>query len=381
MDNEVGLMATTDYGTPLVDAVGDTQTAMATGTTGTTPAGTEALDTAAQNQAQGAIATNNATNATTNTTTTTTTGTTGTAGTTTPTTNTAKGSTGTPTFNADYLNSYINALGGGIDHTSDIEAMYKGLLDSNLAQLEAANKINQSEYQATRDQLVEDYNKQVNASTIDYERNRYNNNLQAQMNGLNTGTGSQIQLALNNQYQSNQNALRSAQIKAQAEIDRAVANLNVQYQSDISTAIATNDYEKAAKLYEDKINREEQMLNYYNTLTTEISTRASYGDFSMMEEFYGKDAADVAKDYWSASNPDAAYQQGYITAGEYHNLTGEWPYGYDPWGSSGSDNNDYNPFYDSWYGTFVKAKDKVGGSLNLSHNKKEYDAARKIADS
>ena len=142
-------------------------------------------------------------------------------GTTTPTTTPTTGTTGAVDtaardqaqatypngINTEYLNNYMTSLGGGQDHSNDINAMYKGLLDNNLAQLEAANKINQSNYDANRQNLIDSYNQQRNAASVDYERNRYNQNLQAQMNGLNVGTGSQMALALNNTYQQGQNAL------------------------------------------------------------------------------------------------------------------------------------------------------------------------------
>lgn len=209
------------------------------------------------------------------------------------------------------------------------------LLDSNLAQLEAANQINQSNYDANRQQLQDYYNQQRNAAAAEYERQRYNQNLQAQMNGLNVGTGSQMSLALNNQYQANQTALGKAQMQAQAEIDRAVANLNVQYQADVAAAIGQNDYQKAAALYQDKLDREKQMTQYYQMLISEMNTRASYGDFAMMRQIYGDDAANMALRVWAQQNPDAAYNQGNITAEEYKQITGKYPRGYKGTGSGG----------------------------------------------
>ena len=281
--------------------------------------------------------------------------------------NTAKSATPSG-INTDYLNSYMSALGGGVDHSDDINAMYKGLLDSNLAQLEAANKINQSNYDANREQLIEDYNTQRNAAAVDYERNRYNQNLQASMNGLNVGTGSQMALALNNTYQQGQNALRAAQIKQQAEIDRAVTNLNVQYQADIAAAIGENDYQKAAALYQDKLNREQQMTQYYKMLTEEMNTRASYGDFTMMKNIYGKDAADTALRVWATQNPQAAYDQKQITAEEFKNITGEYPRGYTPAGGSGGTGN----FADSWYNKTRQARDV----WNATHPKEQVSLSR-----
>lgn len=253
-------------------------------------------------------------------------------------------------INTEYLNNYMNTLGGGVDHSQDITQMYQGLLDSNLAQLEAANQINQSNYEANRDQLQDYYNQQRNAASAEYERQRYNQNLQAQMNGLNVGTGSQMSLALGNQYQANQTALGKAQMQAQAEIDRAVANLNVQYQADVAAAIGQNDYQKAAALYQDKLDREKQMTQYYQMLINEMNTRASYGDFSMMKEIYGTEAADMANWVWAQQNPDAAYNQGNITAEEYHQITGKYPRGYKGAGSIGGKRNKsyYEQRTDEW---------------------------------
>lgn len=242
-------------------------------------------------------------------------------------------------INSEYLNNYMSTLGGGVDHSGDINQMYQGLLDSNLAQLQAANQINQSNYDANRQQLQDYYNQQRNAAAAEYERQRYNQNLQAQMNGLNVGTGSQMNLALSNQYQANMTALGKAQMQAQAEIDRAVANLNVQYQADVAAAIGQNDYQKAAALYQDKLDREKQMTQYYQMLLQEMNTRASYGDFDMMRMIYGNDAADMALRVWAQQNPDAAYRQNNITAQEYHDITGKWPRGYKG-GSAGA-----NGFY------------------------------------
>ena len=251
-------------------------------------------------------------------------------------------------INTEYLNQYMNTLGGGVDHSNDINTMYQGLLDAQLNQLNAANQINQSNYDANRQQLEDYYNQQRNAASAEYERNRYNLNQQIASNGLNVGTGSQAALAMNNQYQANQTALGKAQMQAQAEIDRAVANLNVQYQADVASAIGENDYQKAAALYQDKLNREQQMMSYYQNLINEMNTRASYGDFEMMKQIYGTDAADIAKEVWAQQNPDAAYRQGAITAEEYKNITGEYPRGYTGAGSgSGRFNETYRQVGDA----------------------------------
>ncbi len=65
----------------------------------------------------------------------------------------------------------------------------------------------------------------------------------------------------------------------------------------------------------------------------------AYGDFSGYGELYGEDAAARMAKTWAAANPIPAYINGQITADEYYQITGEYPYGYTPPGtavSSGS---------------------------------------------
>ncbi len=64
---------------------------------------------------------------------------------------------------------------------------------------------------------------------------------------------------------------------------------------------------------------------------------AKYGDFTGYEELYGKDVADRMRNTWAAANPGAAYINGVISADQYYTLTGEYPPGYTPAGSSGGD--------------------------------------------
>lgn len=300
-----------------------------------------------------------------------------------------------------YVTQYANQLGGGVDHSNEINQMYQSQLQGNLAQLESANQINNANLEANRADITKQYQQQMNAAATDYERNRYNLNQQAANNGLNVGTGSQMQLALNSAYQGRQGALGAAQQQAQDNLNRQISNLNIQYQADVANAIAQNDYQKAAALFADKQQREQQLTEYYQMMVKEANQRASYGDFSMMgqlygtdaaaqaqaewqrerdyedqqramqqqayqderqqtlykqalqdaqnrasfgdfsgiEAVYGPDAARMAQQMWVRSNPDSAYDQGQINAEEYKNITGKYPAGYTVSNGTGTGSN------------------------------------------
>ena len=60
----------------------------------------------------------------------------------------------------------------------------------------------------------------------------------------------------------------------------------------------------------------------------------AYGDFSGYGELYGEDAAARMAKTWAAANPIPAYINGQITADEYYQITGEYPYGYTPPGAA-----------------------------------------------
>lgn len=60
----------------------------------------------------------------------------------------------------------------------------------------------------------------------------------------------------------------------------------------------------------------------------------AYGDFSGYSELYGADAAAKMAKTWAAANPIPAYINGQITADEYYQITGEYPFGYTPPGAA-----------------------------------------------
>lgn len=202
-----------------------------------------------------------------------------------------------------------------------INDLYDAKKQSQLNQLESAYQASRAEAEAARDKLPGQYRQQANDLAAQYERNRRNFNLQAEASGLNTGTASQAALAQSSAYQRDMGALRTAQADAMTEADRGIAELERQYQANVSSAIADNDYQRAQALLNEYNNGYTRDLNTAKTL-------AAYGDFSGYAGLYGQDTANNMAALWKAQNPDLAYNTGRMSAEEYKAVTGKYPKGY-----------------------------------------------------
>ena len=202
-----------------------------------------------------------------------------------------------------------------------INDLYDAKKQSQLQQLENAYQASKSEAEAARDKLPGQYRQQANDLAAQYERNRRNFNLQAEASGLNTGAASQAALAQNSAYQRDMGNLRTAQADAMTEADRGIAELERQYQANVSSAIADNDYQRAQALLNEYNNGYTRDLNTAKTL-------AAYGDFSGYAGLYGQDTANNMAALWKAQNPDLAYNTGRMSAEEYKTVTGKYPKGY-----------------------------------------------------
>lgn len=246
-------------------------------------------------------------------------GTTSSAGTTTPTTTTSTSSSTTPTQASSgasqaYLNQY-NA-----NREQQIRDMYASNLDRNKQQLQTAYDQSLSAAEQARDKIPEQYQASRNEIAAEYERQRRNNNMQAAANGLNTGAGSQMQLAQSNVYQTNTAANRKAENEAVGNAEQGIVDLKTNYQNQIAQATANNDYQLAAALLDEYGAQYERQM-------TQASQLAEFGDFSLYASIYGDAAAQNMERTWAMQNPEVAYGLGKITADEYFNLTGKYPGG------------------------------------------------------
>ena len=219
------------------------------------------------------------------------------------------------TFEEEYKKYSTSGQGKAVND------LYDAKQQSQLTQLENAYQASRAEAEAARDKLPGQYRQQANDLAAQYERNRRNFNLQADASGLNTGAASQAALAQNSAYQRDMGALRTSQAEAMAEADRGIAELERQYQANVSSAIADNDYQRAQALMNEYNNGYSRDLNTAKTL-------AAYGDFSGYAGLYGQETANSMAALWKAQNPELAYNTGRMTAEEYKAITGKYPAGY-----------------------------------------------------
>lgn len=245
-----------------------------------------------------------------------------------------------------------------------LNTMYDANRDSALAQLKTAYDQNLSNEQAAMDKIAPQYQESANQLGADYERQRRNNNLQAQANGLNTGANSQMQLAASNAYQAGQASLQKAQNQALQDAQRRITDLQNKYQNDIAAAIADNDAQRAAALYNEYQNAYKRQVDIENTnyqrnvqaeqqayerafqeeqrdysrqfnedaknyerQQSQATQLAQYGDFSGFRSLYGEEVANQMERTWLLNNPALAYTLGKISADEYFRMTGKMPPG------------------------------------------------------
>lgn len=211
-----------------------------------------------------------------------------------------------------------------------VNSMYDAQKQSQLSQLESAYNQNLSKAEAAKEAIAPQYQQRANDLAVQFERNRRNLNQQAAGNGLNTGAGSQMQLALGSNYQRDYGGIRTAEQQAVDQADRGIRDLQAAYQTSVQQAVADNDYQRAQALLAEYKNQYARQLQQAQTL-------ASYGDFSGYNGIPGYTPEQISsmQNAWQASNPDLAYHTGRITAEQYRAMTGQWPTGYTAPGGGG----------------------------------------------
>lgn len=153
------------------------------------------------------------------------------------------------------------------DYSNEINAMYDAQRQQQTQNLENAYNQNLSTLQQSKEQIAPTYFNQGNDLATQYERTRRNNNMRADMNGLNTGTASQMDLAQQSNYLSSYGQIRAAQANAERQADRQIADLEMGYKNSVAQALADNDYQRAAAMLSeykrrDEAAKEEQRYQY-----------------------------------------------------------------------------------------------------------------------
>ena len=161
-----------------------------------------------------------------------------------------------------------------------INSMYDAYLEAQNQQYKKALDQGVAAQEEARAGVAKGYQTAANDLSVQAERNRRNMNMQALANGLNTGTGSQMQLAANQAYLKNYGNLRGEEAAQNAAIDRAIANLKVDYENNIAQALADNNFQRASALMEDYKsqvawldNQRNRNMDYLDTQTMNAENR------------------------------------------------------------------------------------------------------------
>lgn len=194
-----------------------------------------------------------------------------------------------------------------------VNAMFDAQKEAQLNQLETAYNQSMTAAQEAKDKIAPQYQSSANALSVEHERNKRNLNQQAAMNGINTGTGSQMALAQNSAYQRDAGALRKSEAEALTAADKNMADLTAKHKSSISQLIADNDYDRAVALFQQYKDDKQEAL-------VKAEQLASFGNFSGYEGIYTPEEIASMKTGWAASNPQLALATGAITQSQYDNL-------------------------------------------------------------
>ena len=201
-----------------------------------------------------------------------------------------------------------------------INDLYDKQLANTRASLESAYNANLGTAQAALEDISPTYQSAANDLAIQYERNKRGLNAMALANGVGSGTGTQQQLGLNQQYLTAHGNLRGQEAAARVKAQQEINKIKMQYQNDISSAIAQNDYQRAAALLDEYNNQQ----SWYDTQLRQTATDLSkYGNMSGYGALYGNDQASYMQRIWALQNPGVAYANGMITADDYRRVTGE----------------------------------------------------------
>lgn len=216
----------------------------------------------------------------------------------------------------------------GINETYDagLAAQKQGLLDAYNANTAAQTQQGQK--------IAQDYGTAKQDVGVQQARNANNVTQFANVRGVNTQAGSQHQLNLGNSMARSNAAIDFAQQQALQENDRQKQLMATNYQNQVQSAIADNDYKRAAALLDDFNNQ-----NKWQEQQAQIL--ASYGNFDPYKSLYGDAAANGMQQVWQAKNPEIAYRTGAIDAETFKRITGQYPAGYTPPAAGGGYEGDW----------------------------------------
>ena len=227
------------------------------------------------------------------------------------------------TYDNDVANAYNNIVNREkFQYNLDDDALYKQYADKYMAAGKLAMKNSMGQSAALTGGYGSSYGAAVGQQTYD-----------SYLQGLNDKAIEFYDRAYG-RYQDEGNRLKDiyglAQDMANTEYGR-YSDLLGQYNTDRSF-----DYGAMQDAYNNVYNRDVQAYSRYTNDESIMSdyayNLASQGDFTLLAQMFGQEAADNARLTWAMQNPDAAFARGLITPEQYNDITGKYPTGYAPAG-------------------------------------------------
>ena len=230
-----------------------------------------------------------------------------------------------------------------------VNETYDAKQEADIAALQKAYDQSLLEYNASLAKIPGTYQKQANELSAEAERQRAAFNEYAAARGVNSGVGSQAQLAMNNQYQKNMTTIRASQANAVADAELEISKLKAGYQADVAAAVKENDYKRAAALlseyqkaaqsvvdvaqaqadelyraYQSQIANQQYTAEWeryqdeegYARALERAETLAAIGDFSgYLALGYSQAEVNAMKNYYNAATYSGGYSSGRSSGG------------------------------------------------------------------
>jgi hypothetical protein len=232
--------------------------------------------------------------------------------------------------------------------TDKVNNVYDSSLKNDLASLKSSYDSTMVDAESTKAKIPQTYQKAANESAANYQREKAAFDEYAAGNGLNTGAGSQAQLASLNQQQSAQTGINTERANAATDAENQILKLKQDYQNAIAQANANNDYERSAALLKEYQSEaqsavstaQNQISMDYSQNLKRAETLAGFGDFSGYGALgYSQEQIAQMQKAWIAANPALAKKIG-LTSGVYSGYSGEQQKA-----ASGVDNSYLNGVY------------------------------------
>ena len=181
-----------------------------------------------------------------------------------------------------------------------IRNLYNTAQENTLAGYKTAYDQNLAALQQQQAKIAPQYQTAMNQLSAEYERQKRNTNMQGAANGLNTGAGSQLALGQSVANQQAQGSLARSREEAINDSNNAIANLQMDFQNQIAQAIANNNYQLAAALYQEfgeQYNRQMQIENLNYERAQQAEQQAYTRAYNEENRDYSRQFNEEARDY------------------------------------------------------------------------------------